>query len=96
MSSVGSMIPFPTTRRDREAQGDPCLSTSERYPSKTDYLARVRRQARRLVEHGHLLANDLELVIDQTSRRYETLLEHVRDPVPANRGAVIQALPAAS
>jgi Alpha/beta hydrolase domain len=58
MSLMGSTIPFPATRRDREALGDPRPSISERYPSKTDYLAQVRRQAQRLVEDGHLLADD--------------------------------------
>ena len=84
MSLMGSTIPFPATRRDREAGGDPRPSISERYPSKTDYLAQVRRQAQRLVEDGHLLADDLELVVEQASRRYEILLEHVRDPVSAS------------
>jgi hypothetical protein len=31
------------------------------------------------VESGHLLAEDLELVVDQASRRYEILLEHKRE-----------------
>jgi hypothetical protein len=83
MSLMGSTIPFPATRRDREARGDPRRSISERYPDKADYLAQVRRQVQRLVEDGHLLAEDLELVVDQASRRYEILLEAVRDPVPA-------------
>jgi hypothetical protein len=79
MSLMGSTIPFPATRRDREVLGDPRLSISERYPSKTDYLAQVRREAQRLVEDGHLLADDLELVVDQASRRSEILLEHKRE-----------------
>jgi len=54
----------------------PRLSISERYPAKTEYLAQARREAQRLVESGHLLAEDLELVVDQASRRYEILLEH--------------------
>ena len=83
MSLMGSTIPFPATRRDREALADPRPSIGERYPSKTDYLAQVRRQAQRLVEDGHLLADDLDLVVDQASRRYEILLEAARDPVPA-------------
>jgi hypothetical protein len=82
MSLMGSTIPFPATRGDREARGDPRLSISERYSGKTEYLVQVRREAQRLVEDGHLLADDLELVVDQASRRYEILLEVVRDPVP--------------
>jgi hypothetical protein len=84
MSLMGSTIPFPATRRDREALGDPRLSISERYPTKTEYLAQARREAQRLVESGHLLAEDLELVVDQASRRYEILLEHTRESLAAN------------
>ena len=84
MSLMGSTIPFPATRRDSEVLGDPRLSISERYLSKTEYRAQVRREAQRLVEDGHLLADDLELVVDQASRRYEILLEAVRDPLPAS------------
>jgi hypothetical protein len=83
MSLMGSTIPFQATRGDREALGDPRPSIGERYPTKADYLAQVRRQAQRLVEDGHLLHDDLELVVDQASRRYEILLEAARDPVPA-------------
>ena len=83
MSLMGATIPFPATRRDREALGDPRLSITERYPSKTEYLAQVRREAQRLVEEGHLLDEDLELVIGQASQRYEILLGHVREPLAA-------------
>jgi hypothetical protein len=81
MSLMGSTIPFSATRRDREALGDPRLSISERYPTKTEYLAQARREAQRLVESCHLLAEDLELLVDQASRRYEILLEHTRQPL---------------
>ena len=42
----------------------------------------VRQEARRLVDEGYLLAEDLELVVGQASRRYE-LLGPVRDAVAA-------------
>ena len=34
MPQIGSTIPFPATREDREATGDPRLSIEERYVSK--------------------------------------------------------------
>jgi hypothetical protein len=40
---------------------------------------RMSGEAQRLVESGHLLAEDLELLVDQASRRYEILLEHKRE-----------------
>ena len=73
MPLMGATIPFPATQKEREARGDPRLSIAERYPNKTDYLAQVRRAAHTLVEEGHLLAEDLELVVRQASERYDLL-----------------------
>jgi len=70
---MGATIPFPATRKEREARGDPRLSIAERYPNKTDYLAQVRRAAHTLIEEGHLLAEDFELVVVQASERYDLL-----------------------
>jgi hypothetical protein len=84
MRLMGSTIRFPATPREREARGDPRLSINERYPTKTEYPAQARREALRLMESGHLLAEDLELVVDQASRRYEILLEAMRDAVSAS------------
>jgi hypothetical protein len=81
MSLMGATIPFPATRAEREARGDPRLSIGERYPSKTDYLARARSAAHALVEEGYLLAEDLDFVIDQAAERYELL--RAGTPLPA-------------
>jgi len=83
MSLMGSTIPFSATRKEREARGDPRPSIAERYPSKTDYLAQVRRAAHALVENGYLLAEDLDLVVDQASERYELLRQGVPETLPA-------------
>lgn len=78
MSLMGATIPFPATRQEREARGDPRLSIAERYPSKTDYLAQVRRAVQALVEEGYLLAEDLDFVVDQAAERYQMLREAMR------------------
>ena len=83
MSLMGATIPFPATREEREARGDPRLSIAERYPSKTSYLAQVQRAAHALVEDGYLLAEDLGFVVDQASERYDLLWGDVREPQPA-------------
>ena len=75
MPLMGATIPFPATQAEREVRGDPRLSIAERYPNKTDYLARARRAANTLVEEGYLLAEDLELVVVQASERYDLLAE---------------------
>jgi len=83
MSLMGATIPFPATREEREARGDPRLSIAERYPSKTSYLAQVQRAAHALLEDGYLLAEDLGFVVDQASERYDLLWGDVREPQPA-------------
>ena len=81
MSLMGATISFPATREERKARGDPRLSIAERYPKKTDYLARVRRAAHALVEEDYLLAEDLDFVVYQASERYDLLREGT--PLPA-------------
>ena len=83
MSLMGATIPFPATREEREARGDPRSSIAERYPSKTSYLAQVQRAAHALLEDGYLLAEDLGFVVDQASERYDLLWGDVREPQPA-------------
>ena len=80
MRLMGSTIPFPATPEDRERTGDPRRSIAERYPRRESYLEQVRQAAQRLIDEGYLLAEDLELVVGQASRRYE-LLAAAREPV---------------
>ena len=56
---AGGFIPFPKTRADREATGDPRLSIEERYATFDDYLARTMRAAEALVAEGYLLDEHL-------------------------------------
>jgi hypothetical protein len=80
MSLMGSTIPFPVTPEERARRSDPRRSIAERYPSRARYLGQVRQEAQRLIDEGYLLAEDLELVVGQASRRYE-LLATAREPV---------------
>jgi NACalpha-BTF3-like transcription factor len=80
---MGSTIPFPATREGRAAKSDPRRSIEERYPSRARYLEQVRHEAQRLVDEGYLLAEDLELVVGQASRRYELLAAAVQETVAA-------------
>jgi len=82
MSLMGATIPFAATRDQRAATGDPRASIAERYAGKPAYLEQVRREARGLVDAGYLLAEDLEFVVDQASRRYDLLA-----PAPARVAA---------
>ena len=72
---AGSTLPFPRTRAEREAAGDPRLSIEERYLTREAYIARLRLAAEALVGDGHLLAEDVEDILAEATHRYD-LLRH--------------------
>jgi hypothetical protein len=59
----GSLIPFASTRREREAVGDPRPSLEERYGSPDAYVARVKAAAEALVGERLLLPFDADRYI---------------------------------
>jgi hypothetical protein len=73
MSLMGSTIPFPATKGERAAKGDPRRSIEERYPSKAAYLDQVRRAADGLIENGYLLPEDVERILAHSARRWDLL-----------------------
>ena len=81
---IGSAIPFPPTRQERQASGDPRLSIEERYPSREDYLERVRQAALALINDRYLLAEDLETIVSQATQHYELLQGRVRETEAAD------------
>jgi hypothetical protein len=56
----GSQLPFPRTRAERAATGDPRPSVEERYADAGDYARAVADAARKLVQEGFLLEEDAE------------------------------------
>ncbi len=70
---AGATLPFPRTRAEREAAADQRGSIAERYPSRSDYLARVRSAAEALVRDGYLLEEDVETSIAFGRRLWEAL-----------------------
>jgi hypothetical protein len=56
----GSQVPFPATRAERAATGDPRLSLEERYAGADDYARAIAEAARKLVQEGFLLEEDAE------------------------------------
>ena len=68
---LGSTLPFPLTRAARQASGDPRVSIEERYASRAAYLARVRDSATRLVAERHMLAEDVDAVVERAGRLWD-------------------------
>jgi hypothetical protein len=68
---AGATLPFPRTRAERRAAGDPRPSLEERYPSRAAYLARVRAAALALVAARHLLEEDVEPSVERAARMWD-------------------------
>jgi hypothetical protein len=62
-SLAGSYIPFPRTKAERQASGDPRASIEERYGSFEDYEKRFREACDRLVKERYLLPEDAERLL---------------------------------
>lgn len=60
---TGSYIPFAESLEERRATSDPRRSILERYGDAQGYVAAISAAARRLVDEGFLLEEDLEHVI---------------------------------
>ncbi|RPI43483.1 MAG: hypothetical protein EHM59_15305 [Betaproteobacteria bacterium] len=71
MLMMGSTLPFARTREERRRSGDPRPSVEERYPSKSAYLERVREVTRTLIAARHMLAEDLEAIVERAGQRWD-------------------------
>ena len=60
---LGSSIPFPRSRAEREASSDPRSSLEERYRDVDDYLQQVRTEIGSLVLAGLMLAEDTDALV---------------------------------
>jgi hypothetical protein len=58
---MGSYLPFPRTKKDRHAQGDPRLSVEERYGSFAAYEKEFTAACARLVQERYLLPEDARM-----------------------------------
>src|SRR5207253_6513328 len=74
MSMMGSTLPFASTRAAREASGDPRASIDERYGSRAAYLERTREAANTLVAQRHMLAEDVDAVVERAGRLWDFIV----------------------
>ena len=65
---LGSYIPFPETKEERERSGDPRLSIEERYNDHADYVQKVSHAARAMVEEKFLPPEDAERIIEEAKK----------------------------
>ena len=73
-SMVGSFIPFPRTKAEREKTGDPRLSIEERYKSKEEFLAQVEAATKPLIAKHLILERDADKIKEKASARWDSLM----------------------
>ena len=67
---IGSYIPFPQTRADREKTGDPRRSVEERYRDRDDYVGKVTAATLALVRQRYLLSEDVADVLQRATEHW--------------------------
>ena len=70
-SEIGSYLPLPRTRVDRERLGDTRRSIAERYANREEYLGRIALAAVGLVDERYLLAEDVPEILRRAGTHYE-------------------------
>jgi hypothetical protein len=71
MQMMGSTFPFPRTSAERERTGDPRPSIAERYPTRAAYLEKVRVATQQLVAARHVLAEDVDAIVERAGRLWD-------------------------
>lgn len=66
---TGSMFPFPRAAEDQARTGDPRRTILDRYPTREEYLGRVREVAAQLERDRFILAEDVSLLIETAKKR---------------------------
>src|SRR5215472_330851 len=61
----GQFIPFPKSKSDRLASGDPRLSVEERYSSFSDYRRQVIKAVDELVKHRFFICDDTQGIVSR-------------------------------
>lgn len=68
---IGSYMPFPITRADRERTHDPRSSIEERYRNRDEYVGKYAAAALDLVAKGYLLSEDLADLLKHAVEHYD-------------------------
>ncbi len=74
MPFIGSFVPFAATKASRETTGDPRKAIDERYPSRDEYLTRIRAAADALVREGILVADDVTRTVNDATTLWDSIV----------------------
>jgi Alpha/beta hydrolase domain len=72
---IGSYIPFPQTRAERERTKDPRLSIEDRYRGRDEYVGRFAASAVDLVDRGYLLPEDVPDLLKRAGAHYDWAMQ---------------------
>jgi hypothetical protein len=78
IAMIGSYIPLPVTRADRQRTHDPRLSIMERYPSRAEYLRRVQEAANTLVQDRYVLQQDVAGIVEHAGIHWDFAVAGVK------------------
>jgi hypothetical protein len=73
---IGSYIPFPRTKADRDRVRDPRPSIEERYRNRDEYLGKYALATLDLVARGYVLADDVADLLKHAAEHYDWALTH--------------------
>jgi hypothetical protein len=68
---IGSYIPFPRTRAERDRTGDPRLSIEERYRNRDEYVGKYAAATLDLVVRGYVLPEDVADLLKHAIEHYD-------------------------
>lgn len=68
---LGSYVPLPATKADRERSKDPRAAIGERYASREAYLELVQKAGAKLVSDRYLLADDLKSLVQRAGEHWD-------------------------
>jgi hypothetical protein len=77
LDMMGTTMPFAATERERREVGDPRPSIAERYRDRDDYVARANQAAQKLAADGYIVEEDVNLVVELATKRYDMLARSV-------------------
>jgi hypothetical protein len=75
----GSFLPFARNESERRSSGDPRPSLESRYPTRRDFVARVREAAQRQVAAGFMTPDDVERAVAENVGLYDRIMAHAPD-----------------
>ena len=70
---AGGTVALPSTEIERERDHDPRPSLESLYPTKQDYMLKIKEATQKLIEEGYILNEDFQGVMDICEEKYDDI-----------------------